>query len=711
MLISHVLIIRRVHVPDIDNKMTSSRTQSDQRAAAVSTRGVVDVTVLIVNYNVREFLEQALLSVMRSSDRLEVEVIVVDNNSVDGSQELVHRAFPEVRLIANDRNAGFGAANNVGFAEAKGRYLMILNPDTIIQEDTLATLVDFMDAHPEAGAAGCKILNPDGTFARESRRAFPTPATAFYRMIGLSRLLPGSRRFGRYNLSYLSPEEVCEVDALSGSCMILRREALVTTASPGQKVDQSTSARPDRLFDENFFMYGEDLDLCYRIQKAGWKIFYVPDTQIIHYKGESTRKGDLRYVRLFYGAMLLFADKHFRERSAILRFGLRCAILARASLSAVRRGVRRAARPLLDFALVYVSIVLVAAFYLGSGLNLGWKFFLSTPLSFGLATVAGIRLGGGYERGRQRLRPVVIGLMTGFFFVAALSFFVKEIAFSRFIVVGGLVPAALFLAAWRAIANRRSPLVPVAVVVGDALEAARLRSMVASRLRPPFVVAGYVTADDGAEDIDIPLRRLGSVEQLRDVIRLYKIDEVIFATEGLSNRTLLTLMRKLRDLPVEFKTFLKGGSHVIGKARVEDLSLPLLSTEETYGRPGAAMSSMRVRLLALILTISLIPWVALLSRVRPRTRWSTLHNRVRHLPRVVAGRLALVGRRPADPFTPPAHWDIPEGVFSVGDSLSGPQSQENADLAWQFYLDNQTPSLEMSVASKAVRRILSPDRE
>ncbi|MEO1477833.1 MAG: glycosyltransferase family 2 protein, partial [Bacteroidota bacterium] len=173
----------------------------------------LDVSVVIVNYNVRGFLEQALSSVQRAVRSLRAEVFVVDNNSVDGSVAMVRERFPDVHVIANRENVGFARANNQAIREARGRYLFILNPDTLVQEDTLDRMVAFMDAHPDAGAVGCRILNPDGTFAPESRRAFPTPSVAFYRMTGLARLFPHSPTFGRYNLTYLPKDEVCEVDA------------------------------------------------------------------------------------------------------------------------------------------------------------------------------------------------------------------------------------------------------------------------------------------------------------------------------------------------------------------------------------------------------------------------------------------------------------------------------------------------------------------
>jgi GT2 family glycosyltransferase len=254
---------------------TSAHIAPSFPPVADASQDVLDLSVIIVNYNVREFLEQALASVQRASAGLSVEVLVVDNNSVDGSVAMVQERFPEVSVLVNDENIGFGRANNQAIRQARGRYLLILNPDTIVQEDTLSTLVRFMDEHPEAGAVGCQILNPDGTFAPESRRSFPTPAVAFYRIAGLSRLFPRSRTFGRYNLTYLPRNEVAEVDALSGSCMVVRHAALHTAPEAPTHGALSSDPLPTGagLFDEDYFMYGEDLDWCYRIQQAGWKIY------------------------------------------------------------------------------------------------------------------------------------------------------------------------------------------------------------------------------------------------------------------------------------------------------------------------------------------------------------------------------------------------------------------------------------------------------
>ena len=260
----------------------------------------MDLSVIIVNYQVKFFLEQALLSVHRACQRLRVEVIVVDNASTDGSTELLRDSFPWVRAICNSQNVGFARANNQAITQAKGKYVLLLNPDTVVAEDTFDRCFAFMETHPEAGGLGVKMVDGSGVFLPESRRGFPDPFVAFCKTFGLSALFPKSRVFNRYYLGYLDAGQTHPADVLSGAYMWLRREAL----------DRSGT------LDESFFMYGEDIDLSYRITQAGYLNYYFPETTIIHYKGESTKKGSLNYVRVFYQAMIIFANKHFTGRKA-----------------------------------------------------------------------------------------------------------------------------------------------------------------------------------------------------------------------------------------------------------------------------------------------------------------------------------------------------------------------------------------------------------
>ena len=266
------------------------------------------LTVVIVNYNVKDYLCQCLHSVERAMQGLSGEVVVVDNASSDGSVEELSSRFPHVTFIANKDNRGFSCANNQAIRQAQSEYVLLLNPDTVVGEDVLLAAVDFMDSHPDAGGVGVRMLTDDGRMAWESRRGVPTLMTSFYKMVGLCRLFPKSRVFGKYYMRYLDENEVNRIEIMSGAFMMLRRQALEEVG----------------LLDETFFMYGEDIDLSYRLLEAGYNNYYLPRS-IVHYKGESTQKTSFYYVRNFYNAMLIFYDKHFGERgwmSMLVRMGI-----------------------------------------------------------------------------------------------------------------------------------------------------------------------------------------------------------------------------------------------------------------------------------------------------------------------------------------------------------------------------------------------------
>lgn len=269
------------------------------------------LSVIIVNYNVKYYLEQCLESVLHASQGLQVEVFVVDNLSTDGSVPYLRNRFAEVNFIENDENVGFARANNQAIRQSKGKYVLLLNPDTIVGDDTLARFVGFMEKHPEAGGAGAYMLHADGTFAPESRRGLPTPFVAFCKMTGLTKLFPKSRLFGRYYMGYLDVNEANEMEVISGAYMMLRREALDRVG----------------LLDEDFFMYGEDIDLSYRILQGGYKNYFLP-VRMLHYKGESTVKNSYRYVYTFYQAMRLFFRKHYSHYSWVISLPINLAIWA-----------------------------------------------------------------------------------------------------------------------------------------------------------------------------------------------------------------------------------------------------------------------------------------------------------------------------------------------------------------------------------------------
>ena len=273
------------------------------------------LSVVIVNYNVKYYLEQCLRSVYKASEGIAMEVFVVDNASTDDSMEYLCPRFPGVNFIKNSQNMGFSRANNQAIVRTVGQYVLLLNPDTIVGENVFQDCITFLDAHPQAGATGVAMLKYTGSFAWESRRGLPTPFTSFCKMSGLGDVFPHSRWFGRYYMRYLDRKMPNEIEVVSGAFNMLRREALDKTG----------------LLDEDFFMYGEDIDLSYRLLQKGYKNYYIP-SQIIHYKGESTEKSSFRYVHVFYNAMLIFFDKHYKSSYYLLSFLIRMAVYIRAFL-------------------------------------------------------------------------------------------------------------------------------------------------------------------------------------------------------------------------------------------------------------------------------------------------------------------------------------------------------------------------------------------
>jgi GT2 family glycosyltransferase len=277
------------------------------------------LSVIIVNYNVKYFLEQCLDSALSAAKNMEAEILVADNCSSDGSLEYLIPKFPQVKFVRNEENKGFSRANNKLIRESEGEYVLLLNPDTVIGESCLTNVCGFMDTHPNCGALGVKMLNGFGEFLPESKRGFPSPWNSFTKMSGLARLFPMSKTFGGYHLRYFDENEIHEVDVLAGAFMLLRRGAL----------------RKSGLLDETFFMYGEDIDLSYRIKQSGYVNYYFPEP-IIHYKGESTKK-DIKYVKHFYEAMLIFFNKHYPNSNGLFKVLIRMAIVCSGSLAALQK--------------------------------------------------------------------------------------------------------------------------------------------------------------------------------------------------------------------------------------------------------------------------------------------------------------------------------------------------------------------------------------
>lgn len=519
------------------------------------------LSIVIVNYNVKYFLEQCLHSVMQATQHIEAEVFVVDNNSVDGSVPMLRQKFPGVHLIANRENVGFSRANNQALRKAAGDYVVLLNPDTIVEEDTFTKILDFMDAHPEAGGLGVKMLDGKGRFLPESKRGLPTPLVAFYKIFGISSLFPKSRRFGKYHLSYLDPDTIHEVDILAGAFMLIRRSALEKTG----------------LLDETFFMYGEDIDLSYRIRKAGYRNYYFPETRIIHYKGESTKKGSVNYVLVFYNAMLIFARKHFsRKRAGLFSLLIRIAVYFRAGLSLLRRFAQKAFLPFSDFVLIYAGYRLIIPLWEH------WHFGVDDYYppeyqkyvlpAYILVWLAGLWLSGGYRRPVQlgkHLKGIGLGTLILIVGYALLN---EAYRFSRALLLMGTVWAFASTTLWRFLLhalnakpflmawNKRKRL----AIVGNAQEKERVKDLL-DAIDLKFELIGVVAArphqnHDGAY--------LGTLEQLPDIVKIHRLDELIFCASDMRSGEIISQMLRLSDCYVDYKIAPPQSFSVIGSSSI-----------------------------------------------------------------------------------------------------------------------------------------------
>ncbi|MGV3657075.1 MAG: glycosyltransferase family 2 protein, partial [Chitinophagaceae bacterium] len=393
----------------------------------------MQVCIIIVNYNVRFFLEQCLHSVCAASRHLPVQVIVVDNASTDGSVAYLQPLFPQVRFIQSSRNLGFAKACNRGLQEATGRYILFLNPDTLLAEDTLEKCIRFFEENGDAGAVGVRMIDGTGQFLKESKRAFPSPVTSLFKLFGLSRMFPHSKTFSRYHLGHLSPHQNHEVDVLAGAFMMIRKDVLDHVGG----------------FDEVFFMYGEDVDLSYRIQKEGYKNYYLAETEIIHFKGESTKRGSLNYVRLFYSAMSTFVQKHYGGSKAfVFNAAIHFAIWVRAAIAAVAKLVKWVGLPVLDALLILFSFWVVKELWVlvvKPQIKYPNELLLIALPSFTLVYLIVAYYAGLYDRqyrSRHLPRAALIATVT---LLALYALLPEQYRFSRGILVFGAVLAFLLI--------------------------------------------------------------------------------------------------------------------------------------------------------------------------------------------------------------------------------------------------------------------------
>lgn len=534
-------------------------------------KNTLDLSVIIVNYNVVYFLEQCLNSVVAASKNLNVEIFVVDNNSVDGSVELVREKFPKIKLIANKENTGFSKANNQAIHLAEGKYILLLNPDTVVEEDTFEKTIKFMEEHPDAGGLGVRMIDGKGKFLPESKRGFPSPWVAFCKIFGLSKVFPKSKTFGQYHLGYLSENEINEVDVLSGAFMLMRKETL-------DKVG---------LLDETFFMYGEDIDLSYRIVLGGYKNFYFPATKIIHYKGESTKKSSVNYVFVFYKAMVIFAKKHLSANNAkLFSFAINLAIYFRASVAILNRFIQRISLPLVDYSISLVGLFVLANRWAQHDIHFPDRaYFVSFPLYVLIWLICNL-ISGIYDNKNNKFliwQGTFIGTAIILICYALLP---KDWQFSRlFTLVGSIWYIGQFYLSRIIInlfRNNRFALPDIPkkrfAIVGNELEFHRVEQLL-SETYPNIEIIIPVSIGERFSN------SAGSFEQIDEIIRIHKINELIFCSKNLTAKEIITGMSRIEEQNIEFKIAQPDTSYLIGSNSIDSSGDLYILNTNNLSRP------------------------------------------------------------------------------------------------------------------------------
>lgn len=518
------------------------------------------LSVVIVNYNVKHFLEQCLHAALKASENMEAEVFVVDNNSVDGSCQMVREKFPQIILIENKQNLGFSKANNQAIHQSKGEYVLLLNPDTVVEEHSFEKICAFMDAHPEAGGLGVKMIDGKGNFLPESKRGLPTPKVAFYKIFGLSALFPRAKEFSRYHMGHLDNNQTHEIEILAGAFMLMRKKALDEVG----------------LLDEDYFMYGEDIDLSYRLVLGGYKNYYFADTTIIHYKGESTKKGSVNYVRMFYNAMIIFAQKHFTKGNAKLyRILINMAIYFRALLALGSRFIKRVFLPVLDALIIYLGYVVLLPYWENMKFESGYYppgYLNFVVPAYILIWIISLVFTGGYQR-PVSLKRIISGLIWGTLSILVLYSLVNEsLRFSRALILLGSAWAFVALVIYRVVLSRFKlknfqldfDLKKRTAIIARPEEAARINQLISqTNLKTELIGMVFPSVEKVERDY------LGDISQIEEIVKINKIDELIFSSVDMPSREIINTMLQLTGLNVDYKIAPPESISIIGSNSID----------------------------------------------------------------------------------------------------------------------------------------------
>ena len=608
----------------------------------------MELSIVIVNYNVKEFLTQCLDSIFKSQTQYNYEVIVVDNSSRDSGRDEICSTFKDITWIDNSENVGFGRANNQGFSHAKGVYTLILNPDTVLQEDTLEKCISYLLAHPEVGGLGIKGLDGSGQFLPESKRALPTPLVALWKITGLSAIFPKSSVFAMYHLGHLSPEENHEVDILVGCFMMVPTQLLLSVGG----------------FDPQYFMYGEDIDLSYELQKTGHKNIYFSDSQIIHYKGESTKRGSLNYVRMFYKAMVLFAKKQFTGSSAAAySLLIYSGIYLRATLAIVARLGKSTFTPLLDAAVLFAVLNTIKSYWeqnhrFINGGSYPDLYTYTIQGSYVLVWLFGLWLSGVYFKNNRPIVMVRSMIVTTLFIGFTYGLLPDELRFSRALLLLGALGGLSAMLGWRAVLSVLSgkPMFegatkqPRILFFGSKYSKGALDDILqSSGIIPSF----YWEEVPNFNNDDWLLK-------LQALVRLHRINELIVDVSEVSNTRLISILTSLGE-QTSVKSLMPEQKFIIGSDSSLTQGTTYRKSQQTAD-PQYLRQRRVFEITATFLVVSLAPMTLVCALATGR--FSAWKLWIRYSGHIMTGEKSLIGysRSLSEKFNVPP---LPHPIFDI----------------------------------------------
>ena len=527
------------------------------------------LSVIIVNFNVKYFLEQCLCSVIKAIKNIEGEIIVIDNNSTDGSRDFFLNKFGEVNFIWNHVNEGFAKANNKALKEALGDYILFLNPDTIVPEDCFQKCISFIKSKNDSIALGSKMIDGSGKFLKESKRAFPSPMTSLYKLSGLSRLFPKSKIFSKYHLGYLDKNATHEVDVLAGAFMMMPK-----------KITDSVGS-----FDESFFMYGEDIDLSYRIQKAGFRNYYFAENTIIHFKGESTKKGSINYVRMFYKAMSVFVQKHYGgSKAGLFNFLIQSAIYIRAGLAAIAQFLKWLGLKFIDATIILTSFWIVKylwSTYIKREVNYSANMLIIAFPVFTVLFLTVSYFAGLYDNGYRQSRLNKSTLIAMLVILSFYSLLPESLRFSRGILFFGTLLAFVFMSVIRLLLLKWNMIesaldkdeVNETIIAGSESEFEDVVVLLEKSGMQERILGRIETGDDSEK------KTIGKLNDLASLLKKYPVKEIIFCEGSLSFKKIIESISLLQRR-IRIKIFTSCSNTLIGSESSK--AVTFLAGESNY---------------------------------------------------------------------------------------------------------------------------------